>query len=70
MKASSTHTGVFNALGNPVVTMPIGLSENDLPIGVQVVGSRWRDADLLVVADQLFKVGGVLKHPPGYGLSE
>ena len=66
MKASSAYTSVFNALGNPIVTMPIGFSEDELPIGIQVVGSRWRDADLLVVADQLFEIGGALKHPPGY----
>jgi len=58
---------IFSLLGNPVVSMPIGFTPNDLPIGVQVVGARWRDAHLLVVAKQLFDAAGRYRFPSGYG---
>jgi len=66
-QATSGHTKIFSLLGNPVVSMPIGFTPNDLPIGVQVVGARWRDAHLLVVAKQLFDAAGRYRSPPGYG---
>ncbi len=63
---NGAYTTIFNITGNPVVVMPIGYTQSGIPIGVQVVGSRWQDARLLTVAEQLFKVGGTFKHPPGY----
>jgi amidase len=64
--ANGAYTTIFNITGNPVVVMPIGYTQSGIPIGVQVVGARWQDARLLTVAEQLFKVGGAFKHPPGY----
>jgi amidase len=64
--ANGAYTMIFNITGNPVVVMPIGYTGSGIPIGMQVVGSRWQDARLLTVAEQLFKVGGAFKHPPGY----
>jgi amidase len=66
-KANVGYTNLFNLAGNPVVAMPIGFNGSGLPIGVQVVGSRWRDARLLTVAGQLFDAAGVFRTPPGYG---
>lgn len=66
LTANGAYTTIFNITGNPVVVMPIGYTQSGIPIGVQVVGSRWQDAHLLTVAEQLFKAGGVFKHPPGY----
>jgi amidase len=40
----------FNLTGHPVVTVPIGLDRDGLPIGMQVVGRRWGDERLLGVA--------------------
>ena len=40
----------FNLTGHPVVTLPVGLSPDGLPIGVQVVGARWSEARLLGIA--------------------
>ncbi|MCX6028981.1 MAG: amidase [Chloroflexi bacterium] len=65
--ANAGFTTPFNVTGHPVVTMPIGQSSQGLPIGVQVVGKRWRDPELLAVAAQLAEVCGPLRHPPGYG---
>ncbi len=64
--ANFAYTAIFNITGNPVVVMPIGYDQSGLPIGVQVVGSRWQDARLLTVAEQLNKVGGDFRHPIGY----
>ena len=46
--------------------IPIGFTDEGMPVGIQVVGKRWRDAELLVMAQQLFEVAGEFKHPPGY----
>jgi amidase len=64
--ANSGFTLPFNVTGHPVVSMPVGQSGQGLPIGVQVVGKRWRDMELLAVADRLTEVSGPLRHPPGY----
>jgi len=56
----------FNLTGHPVVVIPIGFTDEGMPVGIQVVGKRWRDAELLVVAQQLFETAGEFKHPPGY----
>jgi len=59
-------TTVFNVTGSPVVVIPIGSTEEGLPIGMQVVGRRWHDMELLSVAEKLAKVAGPLQHPPGF----
>ena len=62
----TSYPSLFNLTGNPVVVIPIGFTELGLPVGIQVVGKRWRDAELLVVAQQLFKIGGDFRNPPGF----
>ena len=57
---------VFNLMGNPVVVLPLDRSSEGLPIGVQVVGRRWRDMELLAVAGQLAEVTKPFQFPPGY----
>ena len=57
---------LFNLTGHPVVVIPIGFTDEGMPVGIQVVGNRWRDAELLVVAQQLFEAAGEFKHPPRY----
>lgn len=53
---TAAHTTPFNLSGHPVVVVPAGRSADGLPIGVQVVGQRWRDERLLEVAEALDKV--------------
>ena len=53
----------FSLTGHPVVTVPVGFSNEGLPIGVQVVGRRWNDAGLLDVAARLAKVSGGWRMP-------
>ena len=64
--ASTGYTTVFNLTGNPVVVLPVGRSKEGLPIGIQVVGRRWRDMELLAAADAIADVTGPFQRPPGY----
>ena len=66
LAANGCYTSLFNLTGNPVVVMPIGYSADGMPIGVQVVGRRWHDMDLLSIAKQLDEVGKAYRAPPGY----
>ena len=59
-------TTVLSLTGNPVVTMPLAQTADGLPIGMQVVGRRWHDMDLLSVAASLAAVTGPFPNPPGY----
>ncbi len=53
----STGDPVFNrtwtTLGVPALHLPTGAGPNALPVGVQLTGARWFDADLLAVAATL-----------------
>jgi amidase len=64
--ANGAYTSIFNLTGNPVVVMPVGYTKEGLPIGVQVVGQRWHDMELLNVSGQLDKIANAYKHPPGF----
>lgn len=46
-------TRPFSYLGVPVVTLPIGLDGNGMPIGAQLIGRPLGEARLLAVANQL-----------------
>jgi amidase len=48
--ACGGYTMPLNFTGNPVVVIPIGKSKSGLPIGVQIVGKRWQDMELLAIA--------------------
>ncbi|MGC8491036.1 MAG: amidase [Syntrophobacteraceae bacterium] len=62
--ANGACTIPFNLTGSPVVVIPIGHTAGGLPIGVQIVGRRWRDMELLALAGQLDTIAGVCKRPP------
>jgi amidase len=42
-------------MGHPMVVMLLGL---------QIVGHRWREMELLAIAQQLDEIVGNLRHPP------
>jgi Asp-tRNA(Asn)/Glu-tRNA(Gln) amidotransferase A subunit family amidase len=50
----ATGDPVFNRpwtlLGGPCLSVPAGSGPHGLPVGVQLVGRRWEDAELLAVA--------------------
>lgn len=51
----SIFNGLWTFCGTPAVTVPIEVAENGLPIGVQIVAAKGRDADLLRVAQWLYE---------------
>lgn len=47
-------TFLFNFTGNPAASVPAGFSKNGLPVGMQIIGKRFHDQDVLV-ASKLFE---------------
>lgn len=69
--ASGAYSSIFNLTGNPVIVLSLtnqlqSMAEQHLPIGVQVVGCRWDDIELLKLAERLTEVTGGFSRPPGY----
>ena len=64
--ANLSYTSIFNLTGNPVVVIPIGYTRDGIPIGIQIVGKRWRDMELLAIAEELDKVATAYRRPSGY----
>lgn len=64
--ALGSYTTVFNLTGCPVVVLPVGRGANGLPMGVQLVGNRWKDMELLDTAELLTGVTGEFERPPSY----
>ncbi len=54
----------LNLTGNPVIVIPIAQNQRKLPIGVQNVGKRWKDMELLAIATKITKANGNLPNPP------
>ena len=54
----------FNLLGFPAVVVPMGHSDEGLPIGVQIVGRPWDEEIVLAVAAQLERERGPWTAPP------
>src|SRR5262249_47380446 len=46
----------INYTGNPAATVPAGLSDNGLPVGMQIVGRRYADADVIAASAQFEKL--------------
>ena len=42
-----------NISGNPAISVPNGVDKNNLPIGIQIMGKHFEDADLLALAKNL-----------------
>jgi Asp-tRNA(Asn)/Glu-tRNA(Gln) amidotransferase A subunit family amidase len=64
--ANGAYTMPFNLSGHPAVIIPIGQTQNGLPIGIQIVGKRWREMELLAIAQEIDRVVGRFQRPPGY----
>lgn len=64
--ANGAYTMPFNLSGHPSVVIPVGQTQNGLPIGVQIVGKRWREMELLTIAQEIDKAIGVFQLPTGY----
>ncbi len=64
--AGTGYTSPFNLTGNPVVVVPLARSAEGLPIGIQLVGRRWSEMELLAIAERFMQVIGPFQRPPGY----
>ena len=63
LQAAGGHTSLFNLTGNPVLVLPVGFSDDELPIGVQLVARRWGDEFLLSSAEVFEKTIGAYRAP-------
>ena len=54
----------FNLLGNPAAVVPIGVSPDGLPIGVQIVGRPWEEEMVLEIANVVEEECGGWRRPP------
>ncbi|KQU89287.1 amidase [Mesorhizobium sp. Root102] len=57
---------VFNYSGHPALSMPCGLDSAGLPVGLQLVGKRWSEAQLLGIARAIEPLTGGFRRPPAY----
>ena len=48
----------YAVTGHPVATLPVGLSAEGLPIGIQVIGKRWSDPGFLRILKRLAQTSG------------
>lgn len=53
-----SYTGIINCLGLPATSVPLGLSREGLPIGIQVVANHNNDRLCLAVAEELGRAFG------------
>jgi amidase/aspartyl-tRNA(Asn)/glutamyl-tRNA(Gln) amidotransferase subunit A len=49
-------TFLINFIGYPAATVPAGLAENGLPVGMQIVGKRFADADVIAASAQFERI--------------
>jgi Asp-tRNA(Asn)/Glu-tRNA(Gln) amidotransferase A subunit family amidase len=54
----------FNLLGFPAAVVPMALSSDGLPIGVQIVGRPWQEELVLAIAAKLEEMRGAWRAPP------
>lgn len=63
-QAGTAYTAPFSVSGQPVVVIPAGISAESLPVGLQLVGKRWSEPELLAVAEAVAAVLGPPEAPP------
>ena len=52
---------IINLAGVPAASIPIGVYDDGLPVGLQVVGARHRDADVIGIAHKIEKVADYVR---------
>lgn len=62
--ANGAYTIPFNLSGHPVVVIPISRTQAGLPIGLQIIGKRWREIELLSIVQVIDNIIGDLQYPP------
>ncbi len=56
--------GLATMPGLPAITVPLGLSAEGLPVGVQIIGPQWSDHRLIAIGEEICSVLGVNFTPP------
>jgi len=64
--ANGAYNMPFNLSGHPAIVIPAAQTQDGLPIGVQIVGKRWREMELLAIAQEIDQIICAFQHPPGY----
>lgn len=62
--ANGAYVMPFNFSGHPAVVIPVGQTAEGLPMGLQIVGKRWKEMELIAIAQQIDNVIGGFKQPP------
>ena len=60
--ANGAYLVPFNLTGHPVVVIPIGFTKDGLPIGMQIVGKRWKEMELLSIAGKFDEIIEGFRH--------
>jgi len=60
------YASFFSIGGQPVVTIPIGFTKENLPLGIQIIGKRFSDLNTLNVAQLISETLNINIIPPGY----
>ncbi|WP_194094107.1 Asp-tRNA(Asn)/Glu-tRNA(Gln) amidotransferase subunit GatA [Marivivens aquimaris] len=63
MYLNDVFTVTLNLAGLPGVSVPAGLASNGLPLGLQLIGRAWEEADLLNIAYTLEQKTGFVAKP-------
>ena len=58
-RGHAAFTPLFNYCGVPACSVPCGLADNGLPVGLQIVGERYSDALVLALAATIERTGAV-----------
>ncbi len=58
----------FNLTGQPAATVPCGWTDNGMPVGLQIIGNRYRDDDVLRVSAALESINPWAHVRPPLGL--
>jgi aspartyl-tRNA(Asn)/glutamyl-tRNA(Gln) amidotransferase subunit A len=63
-RAWTPFTSIFNLTQQPAITVPVGLTSKNLPIGLQIVGARGAEATILRVASAFEQATAFRMRPP------
>ena len=58
-------TYLINFIGYPAATVPAGLADNGLPVGMQIVAPRFEEPTILALASLIHRQSGVGRPPGG-----
>jgi amidase len=61
--ANGVYTMPFNLSGHPAVVIPTRFTQAGLPMGLQIVGKRWREMELFAIAQMIDQTVGDFRSP-------